>query len=109
MDLDGKATGRGRRKTQRRDDVRHDVAFDIVAVQVDLHGLVGAHTNDDQIVLVNREHPRFGGRPFAMNLNLKSAVFRMSACDHRAEQRGDQQRAASVCELRTTSRQRSGR
>ena len=109
MDLDGKATRRGRGKAQRRDDVRHDVAFDVVAMQVDLHGFVGAHTNDDVIVLVNRKYSRLGGRRVAMNLELERAVFRMSACDRRSEQRGDQQRATGVSELRTRSRQRSGK
>src|SRR5579862_370502 len=45
MDLDGKATRRCRGKPQRRDNVRHDVALDVVAMQIDLHGFVRAHTN----------------------------------------------------------------
>ena len=107
MDLDRKATRRRRGEAQRRDDVRHDVAFDVVAMQVDLHRSVRAHTNDDLIVLANREHSRFGGRCFAMNLELENAVFRMCACRHRAEQRGDQQRASGVFQSRTRSRERS--
>ena len=56
MDLDWKATRRRCGKAQRRDNVRHDVALDVVAMQVHLHGFVGAHTNDDVIVLANGEH-----------------------------------------------------
>src|SRR5579864_6273648 len=64
MDLDWKATRRRRGKAQRRDNVRHDVAFDVLAMKVDLHGFVRAHTNYDLIVLTNRQHLRFGSRPF---------------------------------------------
>ena len=41
MDLDWKAARRGRGKPQRRDNLRHDVAFDVVPMQVNLHRLVG--------------------------------------------------------------------
>ena len=86
MDLDWKATRRRRGKAQRRDNVRHDVAFDVVAMQVDLHEFVGTHANYDLIVLANRQHLRFGGRPFAMDFECENAVFRMSDCDRRCEQ-----------------------
>jgi hypothetical protein len=109
MDLDWKATRRRRGKAQRRDNVRHDVAFDVVAMQVDLHGFVRSHTNYDLIVLTNRKHLRFGGRPFASDFERENAVFRMSVCDRRSEQRGDQQRASGVFQSRTRSRERSCR
>jgi len=54
MDLDWKATRRRRGKAQRRDNVRHDVTFDVVAMQMDLHWFVRTHTGYDLIVLVNR-------------------------------------------------------
>jgi len=108
MDLDWKATRRRRGKAQRRDNVRHDVAFDVVAMKVDLHGFVRAHTNYDLIVLTNRQHLRFGSRPFAMDLERENAVFRTSVCD-RSKQRGDQQRPSGVRESRTRSHERSGR
>ena len=109
MDLDWKATRRRRGKAQRRDNVRHDVAFDVVAMQVDLHEFVGTHANYDLIVLANRQHLRFGGLPFAMDFECENAVFRMSDCDRRCEQRGDQQRASGVFQSRTRSRERSCR
>jgi len=95
MDLDRKAACRRCGKAQRRDNVRHDVAFDVVAVQMDLHGFVRAHTNYDLIVLTNRQHLR-GGRPFAMDFEFENAVFRVSASNRRCEQRGGQQRASAV-------------
>ena len=109
MDLDWKATRRRRGKAQRRDNVRHDVLFYIVAMQVHLHGFVRAHMNYDLIVLTNRQHLRLGGRRFAMDFECENAVFCMSVCDRRSEQRGDQQRAYGVRESRTSSHERSGR
>lgn len=106
MDLDWKATRRRRGKAQRRDNVRHDVAFDVVAMQMNLQWFVRTHTDYDLIVLVNRQHWRLGGRPFAVNFEFEDAVFRMSVCDRRSEQRGDQQRTSGVCKSRTRSRER---
>lgn len=96
MNLDGKATRRRRGKAQRRDNVRHDVAFDVVAMQMDLHGFVRAHTDVDLVVLTNCQHSRLGGRRVAMNLEVENAVFRTSACYQRSEQRGEQQRARAI-------------
>ena len=56
MDLDWKAPRRRRGKAQRRDNVRHDVAFDVVAMQMDLQWFVRTHTDYDLIVLVNGQH-----------------------------------------------------
>ena len=53
MDLDWKAARRRRGKAQRRDALRRDVTFDVVAMQMDLHGFVRAHPNYDLIVLAN--------------------------------------------------------
>jgi hypothetical protein len=50
-----------------------------------------SHTEFDLIVLTHGQHCRFGGRPFAMNFEFENALFRMSICDRRSEQRGDQQ------------------
>ena len=108
MDLDWKAARGCRGNAHRRDNVRDDIPFDVVAMQVDLHGFVRAQTDYDVVVLANRQHSRFGGR-FAMNLECENAVFRMRVCDRRSEQRGDQQCASGVCESRTRSRERSGR
>ena len=65
-------------------------------MQMDLHGFVGAHADVDQVVLTNCQHSRFGGRRFAMNLEVENAVFRTSACYHRSEQRCEQQRARAM-------------
>ena len=59
MDLDWKAARRGRGKAQGRDNLRHDVAFDVVPMQVNLHRLVGVQTDYDLIVLASRQHPRY--------------------------------------------------
>ena len=109
MDLDWKATRRRRGKAQRRDDVRHYVAFDVVAMQMHLHGFISAHMDYDLIVLANRQHGRFGGRSFAVNFEFENAVFRVNVCDRRSEECGDQQRASEVCQSRTRSGERSGR
>src|SRR4051812_28798424 len=67
MDLDWKAA-RGRRgKAQRRDNVRHHVLFDVVAMQMDLQRFVGAQTDHDLVVLASRQHCRLGIRRVAMN------------------------------------------
>ena len=76
-------------------------------MQVNLHRLVRAHTNDDLIVLTNRQHLRFGGWRCAMDFDRENVVLRMSVCDHRAKQRGDQQRASGVFQLRTSFSERS--
>jgi len=96
MDLDWKAARRRRGKAQRRDTLRHDVTFNVVAMQMDLQWFVRAQTDYDLIVLANRQHLRFDGRPFAMNLEFENAIFRMSVCDRRSEQRRGQQRASGV-------------
>jgi hypothetical protein len=44
-----------------------------------------------------------------MNFELENAVLRVSVCDHRSEQRGDQQRASGVFESRTRFRERFAR
>ena len=105
MNLDGKATGRRRGKAQRGDNVRHDIAFDVVAMQVDLHGFVGTHMNYDLIVLMNGEHLGFGCRRVAVNPEFEYALFRMSVPDGRSEQRGNQQAASGEFESRTRSRE----
>jgi len=94
MDLDWKAARRRRGKAQRRDALRRDVTFDVVAMQMDLHWFVGGQTDYDLIVLANRQHSRFGRRSVAMNLEIENAIFRMSVCDNRSKQRGGQQRAS---------------
>ena len=109
MDLDWKAARRRRGKAQRGDKVRRDVAFDVVAMQMDLHWFVRAHTDYDTIVLANRQHGRFGGWPFAMNFEFENAVFRMSVSDRRSEQRSDQQPASGVGKSRTGPREQFGR
>ena len=109
MDLDWKAARRRRGKAQRGDKVRRDVAFDVVAMQMDLHGFVRAHTDHDLIVLVNRQHGRFGGWPFAMNFEFENTVFRMNASDRRSEQRGGQQPASGVGKWRTGPCEQFGR
>ena len=96
MDLDWKATCRRRGEAQRGDKVRRDVAFDVVAMQMDLQWFVRANTDYDLIVLANRQHWRFGGRPFAMNCEFENALFRLSVSDRRCEQRGGEQRASGV-------------
>lgn len=96
MDLDWKAACRCRRKAQRRDYVRCDVAFYVVAMEMDLYRFVGAQTDYDLIVLANRQHCRFGGWPFAMNCEFENALFRMGASDRRCEQRRDQQRVSGA-------------
>ncbi|HET9669981.1 MAG TPA: hypothetical protein VFQ93_10260 [Casimicrobiaceae bacterium] len=90
MKLDGKAARRSRSKAQQCDSVRHDVSFDVVAMQVDLHCLVSGQADDDLIALANRQHSRRGGGPFAVNSEVENPVFgeTVSAC-HR-EQRGGQ-------------------
>ena len=65
-------------------------------MQMDLQWFVRANTDYDLIVLANRQHWRFGGRPFAMNCEFEHALFRMSVSDRRCEQRGGQQRASEV-------------
>ena len=97
MDLDWKTARRRRGKAQRRDKVRRDVAFDVVAMQMDLQWFVRAHTHYDLIVLANRQHWRFGGRPFAMNCEFEHALFRRRLRSP-LEQRGGQQRA-SGCKI----------
>ena len=109
MNLDRKAAGRRRGKAQRRDDVRHDVALDVVAMQMDLQWFVRAHTDYDLIDLENRQHGRFGGWPFAVNCEFENAVFRMSVSDRRSEQRSDQQPASGVGKSRTGPREQFGR
>lgn len=96
MDLDWKAACRRRGEAQRRDKVRHDVAFDVVAMQMDLHWFVRAQMDYDLIVLVNRQHWRFVGRPFAMNFEFENALFGTSASDRHCEAHGSQQRASGV-------------
>jgi len=96
MDLDWKAARRRRGKAQRRDTFRHDVTFDVVAMQMDLQWFVRAQTEYDLIVLANRQHLRFGRQPFARNFELEHAVFRMSVSDRGSEHRGGQQRACGV-------------
>ena len=109
MNLDRKAAGRRRGKAQRRDDVRHDVALDVVAMQMDLQWFVRAQADYHLIVLANRQHLRFGGRRFAMNFEFENAVFRMSVSDRRSEQRSDQQPASGVGKSRTGPREQFGR
>jgi hypothetical protein len=96
MDLDWKAACGRRGKAQRRDKIRHDVPFDVVAMQMDLQWFVGAQTDHDLIVLANRQHWRFGGLPLAINFEFENTLFRMSASDRRCEQRGGQQRASGI-------------
>ena len=96
MDLDWKAACGRRGKAQRRDKIRHDVPFDVVAMQMDLQWFVGAQTDHDLIVLANRQDCRFGGRSFAINCEFENAVFGMSKTKRRCEQRGGQQRASGV-------------
>jgi hypothetical protein len=91
-----KAARRRRGKAQRRDKVRRDVAFDVVAMQMDLQWFVRAHTDYDLIVLANGQHWRFGGRPFAKNCEFENALFRLSVSDRRCEQNCGQQRASGV-------------
>ena len=109
MDLDWKATCRRRGKAQRRDNVRHDVAFDVVAMQMDLHGFVRAHANYDLIVLANRQNARFGGWLSTMNLELENPVFGMSAGDRDSDQHRDQQRASAILESRSKAREEASR
>jgi hypothetical protein len=109
MDLDWKAARCRRGKAQRRDNVRRDVAFDVVAVQMDLHRFVRVQTDYDLIVLVNRQHGRLGGWRFAMNFEFESAVFPMRVSDGRSEQRGGQQPASGVGKSRTGPREQFGR
>ena len=96
MNLDGKATRRARDETQGRDSVRNDLFFDVVAVQVDLHGLVGAQANDDLIVLANRQHFGLGGRTTRVNGEFENAVFRQGVSNGGREQRGGQQAGCGV-------------
>ena len=96
MDLDWKAARRSCGKAQRCDKVRRNFAFDVVAMQMDLHWFVRHHTDHDPIVLANRQHGWFGGWPFAVNFEFENAIFRMSVSDRRSEQRGDQQPASGV-------------
>ena len=96
MDLDRKAACRRCGKAQRRDNVRHDVAFDVVAVQVDLHRFIRAQTDYDLIVLGHRQDRRLGGRPFAMDFEFENALFGMSETNRSSDQRGGQQRASAV-------------
>jgi hypothetical protein len=94
MDLDWKAARRRRGKAQRRDTFRHDVTFDVVPMQMHPQWFVGGETDYHLIVLANCQHSRFGGRSFAMNVEIENAIFRMSVCDNRSEQRSGQQRAS---------------
>jgi len=96
MDLDWKAARRRRGKAQRRDTFRHDVTFDVVAMQMDLQRFVRGETDDDLIVLANGQGSGFGGWPFAMNFELEHAIFRMNVCDRRSKHCDRQQRASEV-------------
>jgi hypothetical protein len=96
MALDWKAACRRRGKAQRRDKVWHDVAFDVVAMQMDLQWFVRAQTDYDLIVLANRQHWRVRGRSSAMNFEFENALFRVSISDRSCEQRSGQQGASRV-------------
>jgi len=96
MDLDWKAP-RGRHgDAQRRDNVRHDVLFEVIPMQMDLQRFVGAQTDHDLVVLASRQHCRLGGRRVAMNGQFENALFGTSASDGRCEQRCGKQRASRV-------------
>ena len=96
MDLDWKAACGRRGEAQRRDNVRHHVLFDVIAMQMDLQRFVGAQMDHHLVVLASRQHRRLGGRRVAMNGKFENALVRMSASDRHGEQRGGQQRASGI-------------
>jgi hypothetical protein len=96
VDLDWKAACGRRGKAKRRDNVRHHVLFDVIAMQMDLQRFVGAQTDHDLVVLASRQHCRLGARRVAMNGKFENALVRMSASDRHDEKRRDQQRASGI-------------
>jgi hypothetical protein len=96
MDLDWKAACGRRGKAQRRDNVRHHVLLDVIAMQMDLQRFVGDQTNHHLVVLASRQLRRLGGRRVAMNGKFENTLVRMGDSDRHGEQCGGQQRASGI-------------
>jgi len=75
MGFNREATRCRRSKSQPRDGVWRNVAFDVVAVKMNVHRLIGGDLHYDFVILHDGENRRLWGGLSVVNRELENAAF----------------------------------